>query len=403
MSSVGSALDASGITLTPKSKVSSIEILQPPSPPLSTCVDPDHRELIRSVGTVIHRRVRDNETADYKHILPLFCEDTHTAPVLDERFEVTVPLLHLQMLSFPTLFTLSKLPVPEAPHRDYVVPDARMVATFIENIRQKARLTPQALVITLIYIDRLEARSEGVLLHSRSWRPLVFASLLLASKVWHDISYWNSDFQSICPMFHVRNINKMERAILQLLQYNTIVSASQYAQYYFSLRHAVRTPGPRAGDDTSEAAENESSGRITGFNGVGDGGDASSSRTNPSGNFRSKYFMAIAVAGSSRLQEQSAAVANQQGASSQLDVPPHHALDDALGYEDLPPDELVTSAASAALTATAGTAGSSSHGHAPTAQPPPPQPVPIRKKAFADDDDDWGTQLFSNGGMASSL
>jgi len=47
-----------------------------------------------------------------------------------------------------------------------------------------------------------------VLLHARSWRPIVFASLLLASKVWHDVSYWNSDFSSICPMFNLRNINR---------------------------------------------------------------------------------------------------------------------------------------------------------------------------------------------------
>ena len=206
----------------------------------STCVAPDHRELIHSVGTVLHRRVRDNETAECKLMLPLFCEDTHTEPEPEERYEVTLPLMHLQTLSSPTLYLLRKLPPPPVEPPAYDVPDARTVATFIENIRQKARLTPQTLVITLIYVDRLEARSEGVLLHARSWRPVVFASLLLASKVWHDISYWNSDFSSICPMFTVRNINRMERSILQLLEYNTIISASQYAQYYFSLRHEVR-------------------------------------------------------------------------------------------------------------------------------------------------------------------
>ena len=212
----------------------------------STCVEPDHRELIRSVGVVLHRRVRDNETAETKLTLPLFCEDTHTEPQPEEQYEVTVPLLHLQMLSLPTLFTLSKMPPPKSEPKEYDVPDARSIATFLEHIRQKAKLTPQALVITLIYIDRLEARSEGVLLHARSWRPLVFAALLLASKVWHDISYWNSDFSSICPIFTVRNINKMERSILQLLQYNTIISASQYAQYYFSLYRARGDANPRA-------------------------------------------------------------------------------------------------------------------------------------------------------------
>jgi hypothetical protein len=32
----------------------------------------------------------------------------------------------------------------------------------------------------------------------------------------------------------------MELAYLKLLEYNTIISSSQYAQYYFSLRHALR-------------------------------------------------------------------------------------------------------------------------------------------------------------------
>ena len=37
----------------------------------------------------------------------------------------------------------------------------------------------------------------------------------------------------------------MELAYLKLLEYNTIISSSQYAQYYFSLRHALRqAPSP---------------------------------------------------------------------------------------------------------------------------------------------------------------
>lgn len=263
----------------------------------STCVEPDHRELIRSVATVLHRRVRDNETADSKVTLPLFCEDTHTEPEPEERYALSLPLLHQQLIGCPTLYTLRKLPPPPSKPREYPIPDPRTVATFIENIWHKARLTPQSLVITLIYIDRLEARSEGVLLHARCWRPIVFASLLLASKVWHDISYWNSDFSSICPMFHIRNINRMERAYLTLLQYNTLISASQYAQYYFSLRHAVRQPAAFWGEDDTPRDPTTGATR-----------ERSESEEGPnlSGNFRSKYFLALNVTDSSReLQEKS--------------------------------------------------------------------------------------------------
>ena len=280
----------------------------------STCVEPDHRELIRSVAQVLHRRVRDNETAEAKVVMPLFCEDTHTEPEPEEQYEVCLPLYHQKMLSFPTLYTLRKLPPPKVPPPNYPIPSAHTVGTFIENIRHKARLTPQSLVITLIYVDRLEARSEGVLLHARSWRPVVFASLLLASKVWHDISYWNSDFSSICPMFTVRNINRMERAYLTLLQYNTIISASQYAQYYFSLRHTVRMPS-RPAESATIAEEADS--HAGGDEPPGDappGGTGGSERSGD--NFRSKYFMAINVPSSARLQEQSAALAEHKKAAA---------------------------------------------------------------------------------------
>lgn len=149
----------------------------------STCVEPDSRALIRSVSTVLHRRIRDNESTDSKTTIALFLEDTHTEPEPEDKFELAFPLLHLQLVSSPTLYLLSKLPPPDTKPHAFPIPDVDTIDTFINNIWQKARLTPQTLVITLVYIDRLEARSEGVLLHARSWRPIVFSSLLLASKV----------------------------------------------------------------------------------------------------------------------------------------------------------------------------------------------------------------------------
>jgi len=231
--------------------------------------------------------------------MPLFCEDTHTENPPEDRFALTLPLLHLQSVAMPTLFTLTLLdPLPRKP-RVYPVPDVMTVFEFIENIWHKARLTPQSLVICLVYVDRFEARSEGVVLHARSWRPIVFASLLLASKVYHDISYWNSDFSTICPMFTVPNINSMERACLELLQYNTIISASQYASYYFLLRTAARklhqaqqNGRATAGERTQPTNPRPTAAVSTGRN-----------------NFRSKYFNAINLTGTSTEREPTAPIA----------------------------------------------------------------------------------------------
>ena len=126
----------------------------------STCVEPDYRELIHSVSTVLQRRIRDNETAESKLSLPLFCEDTHTEPVVEDEYAVSLPLEHVSILAGFTFFTLRKLPPPPVVPREYPVPDVQTVVTFIENIWHKARLTPQSLVICLVYVDRLEARSS---------------------------------------------------------------------------------------------------------------------------------------------------------------------------------------------------------------------------------------------------
>ena len=126
--------------------------------PPSTCVEPDHRELIRSVSVVLHRRIRDNEDAESKLLLPLFCEDTHTEAPPEPEYEVSMPTLPVQALGFVSLYALTELLPPPVIPRVYEVPTVATVCDFIENIWHRARLTPQSVVICLIYVDRLEAR-----------------------------------------------------------------------------------------------------------------------------------------------------------------------------------------------------------------------------------------------------
>ena len=89
-------------------------------PSVSTCVEPDHRELIQSVGVVLARRVRDNETNEMKLAPSAFCEDFHTEPEPADSYDVVIPLLHLQAFGGPTLYTLSRvLPPPPMPREHY--------------------------------------------------------------------------------------------------------------------------------------------------------------------------------------------------------------------------------------------------------------------------------------------
>jgi len=260
----------------------------------STCAEPNHEELLESVSAVLHRRIEENEQVTNKREIPLFCEDTHTRPPRPDTYEVAHPLLLARTMSMPTLFGVCKLPQPAPSPQAFSVPPVRTIVHFLKNIWKKARLTPHCVIICLVYVDRLESKSEeGVLLHARSWRPIIFSCLLLASKVWHDVSYWNSDFSTICPMFTVRNVNKLERCVLELLQYDTIISSSQYAQYYFSLRQASMNAHEEHRPRKSDAIPSR-------------GGD----------NFRTKLMMSVGVPAANRMRMRSVTLANHEGASA---------------------------------------------------------------------------------------
>jgi hypothetical protein len=264
------------------------------APSTSTCAEPNHEELLMSVGAVLQRRIEGNEMLANKREVPLFLEDTHTRVVRPDTYEVAHPLLLARTMSMPTIFGVRRLPKPAPSPQTFHVPSVHTIVHFLQNIWRKARLTPHCVIICLVYVDRLEAKSEdGVLLHARSWRPIIFSALLLASKVWHDISYWNSDFSTICPMFTLRNVNMLERTILELLQYDTIISSSQYAQYYFSLRQASLRQ-----QQTRTLSE------------------ADSIPSKPDDNFRTKLMMRVGVPASNKLRtrSQTAHIAPQHAA-----------------------------------------------------------------------------------------
>lgn len=87
----------------------------------------------------------------------------------------------------------------------------------------------------LIYIERLMTIG-GIEIRSMNWKPLVFIGILLASKFWEDLNFWNVDFLGVGQSYTLEGINQMESEFLGLCEYNLFVSASLYARYYFAVR-----------------------------------------------------------------------------------------------------------------------------------------------------------------------
>lgn len=106
-------------------------------------------------------------------------------------------------------------------------------------------------ILSLVYVERLIINS-GFYVTSVNWRKIVFASLMVASKViilknfaifhkflkiWDDESFENDSFhKAFRSIYTPSEINNMERRLLEFIDYMLFIKASDYAKYYFILR-----------------------------------------------------------------------------------------------------------------------------------------------------------------------
>ena len=104
------------------------------------------------------------------------------------------------------------------------------VMRFIRDIMDKMQLTTECIVIGLIYLEKIMLTGR-IEIRDLNWKPLVFTAVLLASKFWEDIIWYNVDFVDNLQMYSLKSVNRMESEFLSLCDYNIYVSAEAYEQY----------------------------------------------------------------------------------------------------------------------------------------------------------------------------
>jgi hypothetical protein len=110
----------------------------------------------------------------------------------------------------------------------------------IRHVFKTGQLSVDCNIIALVYLDRL--RVAGVQVTPSNWRPLLCVCLMLASKIWDDLSMINEDFSTFLP-FSLAQLNKWEMSFLNVVSFNVRVKASEYAKYYFNLRQQQQQEG----------------------------------------------------------------------------------------------------------------------------------------------------------------
>lgn len=133
------------------------------------------------------------------------------------------------------VFDESKHPISEEEVLEEEVPEVNTIFLFLAVMFNTEQLSAESGIMMLAYIDRIIATS-GLTLHWSNWRRVVLSTLLLATKVWEDEEVWNADWQSVFPCITTQDLGVLERKLLNLLQFNVSLKASEYAKYYFELR-----------------------------------------------------------------------------------------------------------------------------------------------------------------------
>eukprot|EP00560_Eucampia_antarctica_P006749 CAMPEP_0197825518 /NCGR_PEP_ID=MMETSP1437-20131217/2576_1 /TAXON_ID=49252 ORGANISM="Eucampia antarctica, Strain CCMP1452" /NCGR_SAMPLE_ID=MMETSP1437 /ASSEMBLY_ACC=CAM_ASM_001096 /LENGTH=592 /DNA_ID=CAMNT_0043425535 /DNA_START=339 /DNA_END=2117 /DNA_ORIENTATION=+ len=118
---------------------------------------------------------------------------------------------------------------------DYQTPTESEIYEFAHQLFKSVQLSSECSIVCLIYIERLMEVAKVPLLPN-TWKPIFMCGLLLASKVWQDLSSWNIEFASVYPQYSPDAINRLEVLFLKMVKWDLYISSSLYAKYYFALR-----------------------------------------------------------------------------------------------------------------------------------------------------------------------
>ncbi|PRP81178.1 hypothetical protein PROFUN_02012 [Planoprotostelium fungivorum] len=133
------------------------------------------------------------------------------------------------------IFSEEKYPLTRQNFNFSTVPSVETIYHFLNTIFKVEKLPAEPGIMCLIYMRRLITKAK-LKLHASNWRRVSLSALILASKVWEDQAVWNVDFIELFPNVTVQDLNRLEKYILKILEFNVSIKSSEYVKIYFELR-----------------------------------------------------------------------------------------------------------------------------------------------------------------------
>lgn len=184
--------------------------------PMGTLSRPNFRDALRRVAMIIHQHIVkierrfEEKQHDGHHRHPprddslfltsmrdAFSEDCFASP----KYKMT--MVRVPMAIPSTVFGLKRI------RPRYEIPSEKEIYDFAHQLFDNVHLSSECSIVCLIYMERLMEHAKVPLL-ACSWRPIFMCGLLLASKVWQDLSSWNIEFANVYPQYPLDAINRLE-------------------------------------------------------------------------------------------------------------------------------------------------------------------------------------------------
>jgi len=212
-------------------------VVGPNGRPSSAWKQPSIHSVMRPLARIQHHK--SNSTSS------IFMTSNITCPRILELITSVATMLHCQMMrdrenavANPSarnkfMYFNEEVYTGAAPATD--IPSVQDIYLFLKGVFDVGQFHPECCVIALVYINRLIGVT-GMPLTPSNWKPVTISSLVIAQKVWDDTPLINADFSILYPPLNVKDINFLERKLLELLEFKLTVSPSLYAQYFFELR-----------------------------------------------------------------------------------------------------------------------------------------------------------------------
>eukprot|EP00526_Cylindrotheca_closterium_P006280 CAMPEP_0113651190 /NCGR_PEP_ID=MMETSP0017_2-20120614/27275_1 /TAXON_ID=2856 /ORGANISM="Cylindrotheca closterium" /LENGTH=611 /DNA_ID=CAMNT_0000563823 /DNA_START=82 /DNA_END=1914 /DNA_ORIENTATION=+ /assembly_acc=CAM_ASM_000147 len=206
---------------------------------MGTLQRPNFRDALRRVAMIIHQHIVKIERRFESNDARLGGRGLFTSAMKDafseEKFctpKYKCTMVRIPMARPGMVFGLRKIKTK------YMIPSEKEIYEFAHQLFKSVQLSSECSIVCLIYVERLMEAAK-VPLMACTWRPIFMCGLLLASKVWQDLSSWNIEFASVYPQFSLDAINKLEVNFLRNIKWDLYISSSLYAKYYFALRSLV--------------------------------------------------------------------------------------------------------------------------------------------------------------------